>query len=121
MTITDPRPSPLPPPPTAHHHYPSRIQPCWVMEETPPPAPTLAGEADEAGGTLVDSLEPDELSMGGTGEEPTQGRPSPSRRGRERRTAVRSWGAAYYDYEAKHDDELSFERGSIIQILDKNW
>ncbi len=30
-------------------------------------------------------------------------------------------GAAYYDYEAKHDDELSFERGSIIEIVDRNW
>jgi hypothetical protein len=30
-------------------------------------------------------------------------------------------GKAFYDYVANQKDELSFQRGSVVEILNKHW
>lgn len=37
------------------------------------------------------------------------------------RDPKRQIGTAYFDYIAKENDELSFKRGSLVEIIPKDW
>ena len=37
------------------------------------------------------------------------------------RNPVRQVGAAFFDYIAKEHDELSLERGSVVEIIQNDW
>lgn len=38
-----------------------------------------------------------------------------------REDEVHQVGKAFYDYKAAQNDELSFERGSVVEIIKKDW